>query len=132
MVVAVVRRPICGELKLSFNGDIVLPVASSGIATTLLPSGRTAHSWFKIPIVLDEFSVCNIGQDSDIAELIKSTKLIIWEEAPMQHRYAFECLDHSLKDIMKFPQPNMLPHAFWRNYCSSWWHYTNSTCNSKC
>lgn len=87
--------------KLRANGDIVLPVASSGIAATLLPGGRTAHSRFKIPIILDDFSVCNIGHKSDIAELIKETKLIIWDEAPMQHRYAFECLDRSLKDLMK-------------------------------
>ena len=87
-------------------GDIVLPVASSGIAATLLPGGRTAHSRFKIPIVLDEYSLCNIGHNSDIAELIKQTKLIIWDEAPMQHRYAFECLDRSLKDIMKSVDPS--------------------------
>ncbi|WOH00400.1 hypothetical protein DCAR_0519759 [Daucus carota subsp. sativus] len=44
--------------KLRSQGDIVLPVASSGIAATLLPGGRTAHSRFKIPIVLDEYSHC--------------------------------------------------------------------------
>ncbi|XP_017255741.1 uncharacterized protein LOC108225401 [Daucus carota subsp. sativus] len=91
--------------KLRSQGDIVLPVASSGIAATLLPGGRTAHSRFKIPIVLDDFSLCNIAHNSDIAELIKQTKLIIWDEAPMQHRYAFECLDRSLKDIMKSVDP---------------------------
>nr|XP_017217079.1 PREDICTED: ATP-dependent DNA helicase RRM3-like [Daucus carota subsp. sativus] len=87
--------------KLRSQGDIVLPVASSGIAATLMPGGRTAHSRFKIPIVLDEFSLCAIGNNSDIAELIRHTKLIIWDEAPMQHRFAFECLDRSLRDIMK-------------------------------
>lgn len=88
--------------KLRSQGDIVLPVASSGIAAILLPGGRTAHSRFRIPIVIDEFSICSIGHNSDIAELIKQTKLIIWDEALMQHRYAFECLDRSLRDIMKF------------------------------
>nr|XP_017221483.1 PREDICTED: ATP-dependent DNA helicase PIF1-like [Daucus carota subsp. sativus] len=87
--------------KLRSQGDIVLPVASSGIAATLMPGGRTTHSRFKIPIVLDEFSVCAIGNNSDISELIRHTKLIIWDEAPMQHRFAFECLDRSLRDIMK-------------------------------
>lgn len=91
--------------KLRSQGDIVLPVASSGIAATLLPGGRTAHSRFKIPIVLDDYSFCNIAHNSDIAELIRQTKLIIWDEAPMQHRYAFECLDRSLKDIMKSVDP---------------------------
>ncbi|WOH08958.1 hypothetical protein DCAR_0728409 [Daucus carota subsp. sativus] len=35
------------------NRQIVLPVASSGIAATLLPGGRTAHSRFHIPLKLD-------------------------------------------------------------------------------
>ncbi|WOG92588.1 hypothetical protein DCAR_0311861 [Daucus carota subsp. sativus] len=87
--------------KLRSERHIVLPVASSGIAATLMPGGRTAHSRFKIPIVLDEYSMCAINHKSDIAELLKRTRLIIWDEAPMQHRYTFECLDRSLKDIMK-------------------------------
>ncbi|XP_074352274.1 uncharacterized protein LOC141691434 [Apium graveolens] len=70
-----------------------------------MPGGRTAHSRFKIPIVLDECSTCNIAHDSDVAQLIKQTQLIIWDEAPMQHRYIFECLDRSLKDIMKVVDP---------------------------
>ncbi|XP_074352254.1 uncharacterized protein LOC141691410 [Apium graveolens] len=82
-------------------GLIVLPVASSGIVSTLMPGGRTAHSRFKIPIVIDDCSSCAIGHDSDIASLIKHTNLIIWDEAPMQHRFSFECLDRSLRDIMK-------------------------------
>ncbi|XP_074337659.1 uncharacterized protein LOC141674854 [Apium graveolens] len=87
--------------KLRSLGLIVLLVASSGIATTLMSSVRTAHSRFKIPIVIDDCSSCAISHDSDIAELIKQTSLIIWDEAPMQHRYAFECLDRSLRDIMR-------------------------------
>ncbi|XP_074337035.1 uncharacterized protein LOC141674212 [Apium graveolens] len=96
------RTLIC---KLRSQGKIVLPVTSSGIAATLMSGGRTAHSRFKIPIVLDEFSTCNISHNSDIAQLIKQTNLIIWDEAPMQHRYAFKCLDRSLKDIMKSIDP---------------------------
>ncbi|XP_074326495.1 uncharacterized protein LOC141664440 [Apium graveolens] len=69
--------------RLRSEGRIMLPVATSGIAATLMPGGRTAHSRFKIPIVLDEFSLCNISHDSDIARLIKKTKLIIRDEAPM-------------------------------------------------
>lgn len=103
------RTLIC---KLRSQGDIVLLVASSGIATTLMPGGRTAHSRFKIPILLDEFFVCNIAHNSDIVALIRQTKLIIWDEAPMQHRYAFECLDRSLKDIMKSVDPALADMPF--------------------
>jgi ATP-dependent DNA helicase PIF1 len=80
--------------------EIVLTVASSGIASLLLPGGRTAHSKFKMPVPTLDNSMCNIDHDSDMADLLRQTKLIIWDEAPMSHRYTFECLDRTLKDIM--------------------------------
>ena len=80
--------------------EIVLTVATSGIASLLLPGGRTAHSKFKIPVPTLDNSTCKIDHDSDLAELLRQTKLIIWDEAPMAHRYTFECLDRTLKDIM--------------------------------
>ncbi|CAH9134582.1 unnamed protein product, partial [Cuscuta epithymum] len=52
------------------KGEIVLNVASSGIASLLLPGGRTAHSRFAIPISLNEDSTCNIKQGSPLARLI--------------------------------------------------------------
>jgi ATP-dependent DNA helicase PIF1 len=79
---------------------IVLNAASSGIASLLLPGGRTAHSKFKIPIPILESSICTIEKGSDLAELLKLTQLIIWDEAPMAHKFCFEALDKSLKDIM--------------------------------
>ena len=38
------------------EGDMAITVASSGIAATLLNSGRTAHSTLKIPISIDKDS----------------------------------------------------------------------------
>ncbi|XP_074352823.1 uncharacterized protein LOC141691974 [Apium graveolens] len=98
--------------KLRSECKIVLPVASSGIDATLMPGGRTTHSRFKIPIVIDEHSMCSISHTSDITNLIKRTNLIIWDEAPMQYRYAFECLDRSLRDIMKAVHPNRFHMPF--------------------
>ncbi|XP_050908519.1 uncharacterized protein LOC127122180 [Lathyrus oleraceus] len=69
-------------------------------ASLLLPRGRTAHSMFKIPIPTMESSTCNIDKGSDRAELLKMAKLIIWDEAPMAHRFYFEAFDKTLKDIM--------------------------------
>ena len=46
--------------KVRSEGKIALAVASSGIATLLLPGGRTAHSTFKIPIDLTQTSTCSI------------------------------------------------------------------------
>ncbi|KAJ0613332.1 putative DNA helicase Pif1, P-loop containing nucleoside triphosphate hydrolase [Helianthus annuus] len=71
------------------KGDIVLNIASSGIASLLLPGGRTAHSRFHIPLNLTENSMCFIKLDDDVADLLRKKKLIIWDEAPMNHKHAF-------------------------------------------
>jgi len=83
--------------------EIVLTVATSGIASLLLPGGRTAHSKFKILVPTLDNSTCTIDHDSDFANLLRQTKLIIWDEAPMAHKYTFECLDRTLQDIMSTP-----------------------------
>ncbi|KAG7532765.1 Nucleic acid-binding OB-fold [Arabidopsis thaliana x Arabidopsis arenosa] len=83
------------------KGQIVLNVASSGIASLLLEGGRTAHSRFSIPLTPDEFSVCKIQPKSDLADLIKEASLIIWDEAPMMTKFCFEALDKSFCEIMK-------------------------------
>ncbi|XP_028784203.1 ATP-dependent DNA helicase PIF1-like [Neltuma alba] len=87
------------------RGDIVLTVASSGIAATLLPSGRTAHSRFVIPIQVNELSICGIKQNSPLTHLLQKTKLIIWDEAPMVQRYCVEAVDRTLQDIMHCTSP---------------------------
>ncbi|KAK9274652.1 hypothetical protein L1049_021903 [Liquidambar formosana] len=81
--------------KLWSEQKIVLAVASSGIASFLLPRGRTAHSRFKIPINLHESSTCSINMQSPLVELIQKAHLIIWDEAPMIHCYAFEAVDRT-------------------------------------
>jgi len=63
------------------KGLIVLNVASSGIASLLLPGGKITHSTFCIPLLINEKSTCNILQGSLRAKLLIETKLIIWDEA---------------------------------------------------
>jgi hypothetical protein len=79
---------------------IVLAVASSGVASLLLPKGRTAHSRFKIPFDLDERGVCGVKRGTMLSELIQRTSLVIWDEAPMTHRHCFEALDRTMCDIL--------------------------------
>ena len=81
------------------SGNKAIAVASSGIAATLLNSGRTAHSTLKIPIAIDKDSYCNIPKSSSLARQIQQAKILIWDEAPMQHRHAFEAVDRTLRDI---------------------------------
>jgi hypothetical protein len=86
--------------KLRSLEKIVLCVASSGIAALLLKGGRTAHSCFKIPIPCHEDSICNIPKNSDLAELMRKVDLVIWDEAPMQHKHNMQAVDTSLRDIL--------------------------------
>ena len=73
--------------KLRSEGKIVLAVASCGIAALLLQGGRTAHSRFHIPLNITDETTCEIKQGSHLAELLKKTSLILWDEAPMAHRH---------------------------------------------
>ncbi|XP_057252064.1 uncharacterized protein LOC125494157 [Beta vulgaris subsp. vulgaris] len=68
--------------------------------------GRTAHSRFGLPLNVAENSTCvGIKPGSDLTGLLMKTKLIIWDEAPMMHKYCFEALDRSLKDVMQSVNP---------------------------
>ncbi|GJY49335.1 DNA helicase, partial [Tanacetum coccineum] len=89
--------------SLRSEGKIVLAVASSGIASLLLPSGLTAHSRFKLPLELTEESLCRITKNTQLGKLLANTDLIIWDEAPMNDRRCFEALDRSLRDIVDKP-----------------------------
>jgi hypothetical protein len=79
---------------------IVLAIASSRVASLLLPKGHTAHSRFKIPFDLNETCICSVKRGTMLSELIKVSTLIIWDEAPMTHRHYFEALDRTLRDIL--------------------------------
>ena len=71
------------------------------MALLRFPGGKTAHSIFCIPLLINEESTCNIAQGSLLAKLLMATSLIIWDEAPMMNRMCFEAFDRTLRDIMK-------------------------------
>ncbi|GKA34770.1 ATP-dependent DNA helicase PIF1-like protein [Tanacetum coccineum] len=83
------------------KGEIVLNVASRGIAALLIEGGRTTHSRFAIPINVVKDLMCHIGADSDLADLIRKAKLIIWDEEPMINRHCYEAFDMTLRDICR-------------------------------
>ena len=86
-------------------GKIALAVASSGIAAELLEGGQTAHSCFKIPIPVNETSVCRISLQSNDAKLLRESSFIIWDEVMMAHVHHIDCVDRSLRDITKVDKP---------------------------
>ncbi|KAI5390621.1 hypothetical protein KIW84_075788 [Lathyrus oleraceus] len=85
--------------RLRSRGEIVLATASSGIAATLLPDGRIAHSRFKIPIDIQPSSICGIQKQKDLKNLIRVAATIIWDEAPMTNKNCLKALTRSLQDI---------------------------------
>lgn len=89
--------------KLQILKKVVVAVASSGIAATLLKGGRTAHSTFKLPLNLihTETPVCNIKRGSAIAKVLSECDLIIWDECTMSHKKAIEAVNISMQDIRK-------------------------------
>ncbi|XP_036340438.1 uncharacterized protein LOC118749766 [Rhagoletis pomonella] len=88
------------------NG-IAVAVASSGIASTLLDGGRTAHSALKLPLNLHqtETPTCNISKNSGMAIVLKTCKFIIWDECTMAHKKSLEALDRTLRDFRGKEQP---------------------------
>lgn len=82
---------------------IALAVASSGIAATLLPGGKTAHSMFKIPLDLDinETPVCAISRNSEKAKILAECSLIVWDECTMANKKAVEAVNRTLQDIRR-------------------------------
>ena len=84
----------------------MLCVASSGIASLIPTGGRTSHSMLGIPIKIYENSVSIIKKNFLKGQLLRKTRLIIWDEVPMQHRLAPEAIDRTLRDFMN--QPDLL------------------------
>ncbi|PWZ44727.1 ATP-dependent DNA helicase PIF1 [Zea mays] len=85
------------------QGKIAVATATSGVAASIMPGGRTAHSRFKIPLTIDDGVVCSFTKQSGTAELLQKASLIIWDEASMTKRQAVEALDNSMRDIMGRP-----------------------------
>nr|GEX23788.1 ATP-dependent DNA helicase PIF1-like [Tanacetum cinerariifolium] len=70
------------------------------ILYTVMEGGRTPHSRFHTPININETSTCFICPQSDLVELLKKCKLIIWDAALMTNKLCFEALDQNLRDVL--------------------------------
>ena len=58
-----------------------MATAMSGVAASIMPGGRTAHSRFKIPLNIENGATCNFTKQSGTSKLLRRTSLIIWDEA---------------------------------------------------
>jgi hypothetical protein len=98
---------VCNTIAAAVRAEnqVTLCVASSGIASLLLEGGRTAHSTFKIPIPITETSIAKIKKNSKMHQVLENTKIIIWDEVPMQHKHAIACVDRLLRDLLNKDLP---------------------------
>ena len=76
-------------------------MAYSGIASTFLINGATAHSTFQIPIPLLPDSTCNMKRQSARAQSLRDTTIFIWDEASMIPANALKAVDVLLRDICR-------------------------------
>jgi ATP-dependent DNA helicase PIF1 len=68
----------------------------------LLEGDRTSNSVFKIPLIVDPDSMCNIKPNSPTANLLMKRKSILWGAATITSKDIFKALDRPFKDIAKF------------------------------
>ena len=80
-------------------GHVVVCVAASALAASLLEGGHTAHHTLHIPIPAHDSTYCSFS----VAErlLIREAALIIWDEASMVHQDIADTVSRSLQDIMQ-------------------------------
>ncbi|XP_071926116.1 uncharacterized protein [Coffea arabica] len=83
------------------QGYIAIDVATLGVAASLLPGGRTAHSRFKVPLDFSKNKTCQLRKQSSMAQLIIECKLFLWDEASMAKRESIEAFEELLKDLME-------------------------------
>ncbi len=103
----------CLLSRVRSTGDIVLSMASSGIVALLLEGGYTAHSRFKIPVAcLYGSSTCYVPLNNPQAALIRATRLIVWDEAPMAHKHVFEGVNRTLQHVMGVVDPALKDMLF--------------------
>ncbi|GFY13502.1 ATP-dependent DNA helicase [Trichonephila clavipes] len=78
------------------QNHIALAIASSGIAATLYLMVDA-----KVPLNFhaNPDAMCNMMKHSEMAEILRKCKIIIWDECTMCHKHSLEALDRTLKDI---------------------------------
>ena len=84
--------------KWFFSHPLVHENAGNKLHALLLPVMTTLHNH-----ELPDFASLDyrINRNSDAAHLIMAAELIVWDEAPMMHKYVYEYLDRVLRNITR-------------------------------
>ena len=91
---------VCAALKA--EGLLPVVMAASGLAATVLDSGRTAHSTLKIPIDIDDTSWCSA--DASVKNHISNCCCLFWDECSMVHEDVANCVNRSMQDWLHSSQ----------------------------
>jgi hypothetical protein len=89
--------------SLRMQGLVVICVAASALAASLLEGGHTAHHTLHIPIPANDSTFCSFTASERL--LMKQAHAIIWDEVSMVHRDVAETVSRSLQDIMRVDRP---------------------------
>jgi hypothetical protein len=52
---------------------------------------------------LEGVASCGVGKQSQLGELLRAAKLIVWDKCSMTHRKALESVDRLMRDLMDAP-----------------------------
>ena len=96
---------LLAAVRSSDGGSTALAMATTGIAANLLPLGRTFHSRCRAPLTPSADCTLQISAQSSLAELVRTTKLLMIDEATMLDRYLLEALHRTLQDLMGNDRP---------------------------
>lgn len=94
----------CNALSLK-----VLPTAFTGIASQLLPGGKTLHSTLKIPLDLDESTPPQIEPQSARAQVLRDTAMVIIDEVSMLPGRVLGYASRQLQDVQYVRQRKAMP-----------------------
>ena len=67
----------------------------------MLDGERTSHSRFKIPLSIHEDSVAGPKHNSYMFPVLQQTRVIIWDEVPMQYKYDIDAVNQCLRDLLE-------------------------------
>lgn len=79
----------------------MLPFATTGIASTLMPGGRTAHSGFGLPVPMLDTSISHIQHGIEKGKALVAADLIIIDEITMLNKDGLRVINELLQRLMK-------------------------------
>ena len=89
----------CLNYMLIGEGKKCKNMATTGIAATLLPEGRTAHKTFSLNVPLSPHSKSNIKKGSKDGYELAEVDVFFLDEAPILPRYGMENMDGKVQEL---------------------------------